>query len=314
MRKKEIKLIVIDDNIEDLIVILRQSPDFKEKYKPYEEKKINDLSIISFKGDNEDIRVQIDFLDFAIQEKMSFSEVKELVLNIINRNSYDIILLDYYLRKQFDPGEDDESAINRGLNMINDLAKLFPNIPIVVISNIASIGDADPKEIRKYATKFIDKKDLSKYLNKFENFEETLIKNIALKIAGKTNHENQLPIILKYFPLRKYLLIKGSISNCKLDYLRNLKIKISYIRAHYPYKNGSPTQDMTKSYPRLLLKPYKLNLEKTGIIQRILVQPIFKGKIINQTLIQRHLTDDNKPDYFDYIKNYIYILGYRLTY
>ena len=121
-----------------------------------------------------------------------------------------------------------------------------------------------------------------------------------------------MTIIIRYNTLKDYLEIKGTLKKSKLSYMTDLTISIGYYRTSNP--SCDPVHEVTKSFMRILLKPYKLNLSKDGIIKRILVQPILKKKVLNKILIQRYLSSKNQLDYFDYIKNYRYIMGYRLSY
>ena len=308
----DMKVIIIDDNVKDLIKLLLSANDFKKYFKRSNEKNGNPKiqSRYSYKDEHS---VHIDFYNFPNDE--NFSLATNDIINLVKQNKYDLIFLDHNLSAY--PHSKAE-GLDRGKSLLEEMNICISEIPVIMISSKASLSDlknglpcAEYLDVRdgQLTEKLLSlcKKD---YMNDIEYY---YINNISIKLCPKNGKAKTiLPIELHYDVFKNAIYLKGTLKPLRMRYITALKV---YILRYYSKPiNYKIRKEDEKSYLDLLLKKYKLDLNnQQSPIKKIVIKISSKEKELTKIELGHLLACGQKPGYLDLFKNFKYLSFSKIT-
>jgi ActR/RegA family two-component response regulator len=304
------KMIAIDDRIRDLATLLNNDTTIAARfdYRRIDDRNINFQEKASAHG----LSCSLDLYGYLVSRSISEEQARNDIINKIELGRYDIAFLDYNLGPPDIPGGGE--GFQRGLRLIRSLAEHFPEMPIIVISGLATFGHAQAPEVMNSCVEIYDKSndldEIVRIICENERALRILEKNVLLRVFRHKDPDKkrEIPLKLRYDLKANRIEITGVLSPFNRTYFRSLAVLVSFTETSRG-DLGYSCKNEVRKYGSLLRRSWQIDIDRMrarGV--EVLSLSVILGKAVIFKTDFRWLADSGmKSRYLHYLKNFPYL-------
>jgi ActR/RegA family two-component response regulator len=304
------KMIAIDDRITDLAALLNSNATIAARF----DFRIIDRRNIQFrdKAPSAGSFCSLDLYGYLVSRSISEEQARNDIVNQIEQGRYDVAFLDYNLGPPDIPGGDE--GFRRGLRLIKALTERFPEMAIVVISGLATLGHAQAPEVMDSCVEIYDKKadldEIVRIICDNDRALRVLEKNALLRSLRHTDpgKKRKLPLKLRYDLKANRIEISGVLSPFSRPFFRSLAVLVSYAEKSRSGP-GFSCKNEARKFGALLCRRWQIDINRLRArgVEACSFSVILDGSVVFKTDFRWLANPGMRLTYLLYLKNFPYL-------